>query len=388
MQAFETSEYRARVDKLRALMVAAGLDALLVTLESNLCYLTGYEGFSSYVPQAALLTLDEDPYLILRQLDVRCAEATSWLPQDRLIGYAESYVGGEQSAWEAIGKFAKGKVAASARIGAEISGGKGPGLGVFDHAKLIDALGVEELRDGGGLVSKCRRVKSDRELAYLTEAAAIVDRAMLAGIDKISVGTRQCDVAATVMSALCSGTEAIPGGPPYQPPTMPVGELANAPHLKWSDDVYAPGQQTNFEMAATRHRYTCPLSRTAYLGTPPARLKQIHNAVLEGWHAAVGAIQPGAACSDVAQAFDVAFRPFGFAKESRVGYSIGIDWNDSAASLGHNDHSEIVANMALHVIVGIWERGEGYVFSEAVRVTDDGAESLSNVPRLLFGRPA
>ncbi|MEV0288883.1 Xaa-Pro peptidase family protein [Kribbella sp. NPDC050820] len=386
VQAFETSEYRARLDGVRALMSDAGLDALLVTSEGNLCYLTGYEEWSPYQQQAVLVTLEDDPYLITRKMELRNAESTCWLPQDHLVPYAESYVGSaERSPWEAIGQFIKGRIGASARIGAELSG---TALGVTAYAKLVDALGVEELRDATGLVSKCKRVKSERELAYMTEAAAIVDQAMLAGIDKIAVGTRQSDVAATIMSALCSGTESIPGGPPRQLPFMPVGRIANAPHLKWSDEVYSAGQQTNFEIVATRRRYCCPLARTAYLGSPPPRLKQVHDAVLDGWHAAIDAIRPGVRCSDVARAFDVAFRPHGIQKDSRIGYSVGLDWIDGGASLGDNDHSEIVADMTFHVIVGIWEPEEGYVFSEVVRVTDDGAEPLSNIPRLLFERPA
>src|SRR5437763_14649500 len=105
VQAFETSEYRTRLDRVRMLMSDAGLDALLVFLEGNICYLTGYEGFSTHVPAAALVTLDEDPYLILREMEVRNAEQTCWLPQDRLIEYAETYIASpERSGWEAIGE--------------------------------------------------------------------------------------------------------------------------------------------------------------------------------------------------------------------------------------------------------------------------------------------
>ncbi|MFD9667982.1 M24 family metallopeptidase [Rhodococcus sp. NPDC059968] len=385
LQAFETWEYRTRLDGVRQSMSEAGLDALLVFQEGNLCYLTGYEGWSAYVPQAALVTLDDDPLLILREMDLLCADST-WLPEGRLAGYSESFIGSaERSPWEAIGEMVKGTVGASARIGAEISG---PGLGYHDYGKLVDALGVESLCNATGLVAKQKRVKSERELAYMAEAAAIVDRAMLAGIGSIAVGTRQCDVAATIMAALCSGTETIPGGPPRQPPTMPAGPIANAPHLKWTDDAYSAQQQTNFEIAAVRRRYVCPLSRTVYLGTPPKRLAEIHRGVLDGFHAALEAIRPGASCSDVARAFEVAFLPHQIRKQSRIGYSVGVDWTDGGASLGHNDHTEIVTNMTFHVIIGVWEAGEGYVFSEVVRVTDDGAESLSNVPRVLFERPA
>lgn len=381
MPAFENSEYESRVHKLQALMERSGMDALLVLSESNINYLTGYEGYSEYVPQAALVTLGSDtPYLILREMDLACATPTCWMPHDHLVPYAERYIGSaDRSPWEPIAEFVK-RHAKTSRLGVEVSA---KSFGVKQHAQLAAGLGAEEFIDADGLVSQLKRVKSPRERAYIAEAGKIVDQAMLSGIEKIGVGIRECDVAATIMANLCAGTETIPGNAPW-PPTMPVAPRANAPHLKWSDGVYEAGHQTNFEIGAFRHRYCCALSRTAYLGTAPERLRYIHSAVQDGFHAAVDALRPGKSCGDVAHAFEAAFSPYGVRKESRIGYSIGIDWADGGASLQPDDDSEIVAGMMLHVIVGIWEREEGYVFSETTEVTDQGPRSMSSVPRSLF----
>ena len=43
--AFDESEYRRRLDRVRALMAERGLDALLVTEVPNVCYLSGYDTF-------------------------------------------------------------------------------------------------------------------------------------------------------------------------------------------------------------------------------------------------------------------------------------------------------------------------------------------------------
>ena len=95
VRAFETSEYRARLDKVRALMSKAGMDALVIISQANQCYLLGYESFSGDEPQAMLVTLEDDPYFILRKMDAdTAAEAGCLLPQDRVIGYSESYVAG------------------------------------------------------------------------------------------------------------------------------------------------------------------------------------------------------------------------------------------------------------------------------------------------------
>ena len=58
---FETVEYRRRLDATRRRMEGAGLDALLVTDPANMCYLTGYDAWSFYVPQGVIVLPDEDP---------------------------------------------------------------------------------------------------------------------------------------------------------------------------------------------------------------------------------------------------------------------------------------------------------------------------------------
>ncbi|WP_352686914.1 hypothetical protein [Mesorhizobium sp. M0601] len=40
--------------------------------------------------------------------------------------------------------------------------------------------------------------------------------------------------------------------------------------------------------------------------------------------------------------------------------------------------------MTMHLIIGIFERTDGYIFSETIRVTDNGAKSFSNMSRDLL----
>ena len=59
--AFETAEYDRRIAKTRTAMAAAGLDAIFVTDPSNQAWLTGYDGWSFYVHQGVILTMDGEP---------------------------------------------------------------------------------------------------------------------------------------------------------------------------------------------------------------------------------------------------------------------------------------------------------------------------------------
>ncbi len=360
------------------------MDTLLCLRESNICYLTGYEGFSEYVPQALILRVgDVDPILVLREMDVHCAKPTVYLDESQLETYPESYIGTrERTPWEMIGARAIAMVGDGV-LGIELDA---PGLSVPAHAALMKVLGDRKIVDVSDVVPQVRMRKSDNEIAYMKQSGLIADKAMKAAIDEIAVGVRQCDVAALLMKELIEGTPEFGGGLPLPTPSIPMTPAAAGPHLKWVEDPYQPNTQNNLEIGAFRHRYCCALSRTVAIGPPSDRLRYVHDAVLGGFHAALETIKPGVRCGDVYDAFAKAFFPKGVRKESRIGYSIGLDWGDFAFSLQHNDDTLLQTNYTTHLIIGIWENTDAYIFSETIRVGETRGESLSSMPRELFVR--
>src|SRR5579864_1891601 len=91
--AFSRHEYDNRLRNVRARMADAGIDLLLVSDPANMNYLTGYDGWSFYVPQLVALPLEAgDPLWIGRAMDAAGARLTVFMPDDRVIGYPETYV--------------------------------------------------------------------------------------------------------------------------------------------------------------------------------------------------------------------------------------------------------------------------------------------------------
>ena len=62
--AFEHQEYEQRLHKTRKAMQDKGIELLLVSDPSNMAWLTGYDGWSFYVHQGVLLSLDGPPALV------------------------------------------------------------------------------------------------------------------------------------------------------------------------------------------------------------------------------------------------------------------------------------------------------------------------------------
>ncbi|MGH6953907.1 MAG: M24 family metallopeptidase [Alphaproteobacteria bacterium] len=382
MAPFERGEFLQRIGRAKARMADAGIDALLIINPSNMYYLTGYAGSSAYVPQMAVLRADqEEPSIILRRQDVPCALHTVFMEREHILGYPEDYIGSpDKDGFDAVIDRLREWGHEKRSIGVE----KGSAhFSASAWEKFRNRLPNARFVDSTGLVTWLRIVKSPREISYMKQAARIADLAMRAGIDAIAPGARECDVAARIMAAQCAGTAEFGGDLPA-PPAMPTGAKTSAPHLSWSEEPYKPGTPTNIELAGFRYRYAGALSRTIHLGAPPRKLRDLHAATLAGMETAFDAVRPDVRCEDVEAAFRAETTKHGFVKDSRIGYSIGIDWLEGSASLRPGDRTVLEPNMTFHMMLGMWQDGWGYVLSETFRVTERGSESFATLPRELF----
>jgi Xaa-Pro dipeptidase len=93
MALFNIEEYQGRVHKAKMSMAEKRIDILVVSDPANMNYLTGYDGWSFYVPQVVILSIEEDqPIWIGRGMDANGAKYTTYLSNERIIGYADDYV--------------------------------------------------------------------------------------------------------------------------------------------------------------------------------------------------------------------------------------------------------------------------------------------------------
>jgi Xaa-Pro aminopeptidase len=113
--------------------------------------------------------------------------------------------------------------------------------------------------------------------------------------------------------------------------------------------------------------------------------------VVEGLNAALEAARPGATCEEVEAAWRGVISRHGITKESRVGYSTGLnyppDWGEHTMSLRPGDRTVLEPNMTLHLTPAVWFADWGIEISECFRVTETGSEAFCDIPRRLFTKP-
>ena len=110
--------------------------------------------------------------------------------------------------------------------------------------------------------------------------------------------------------------------------------------------------------------------------------------VVEGLETALAAMKPGATAHEVEAAWRQVISHHGIVKESRIGYSTGLnyppDWGEHTISLRPGDRTVLEANMVLHCIPAIAMDDWAIEISECVRVTRRGGIPFCNFPRRLF----
>ena len=384
---FEESEFLDRVEKTKRSMEEHGIEVLLATNPANMNYLCGYDGWSFYVHQLVILALDEpEPIWIGRAVDAAGARFTTFVKDENLIAYPDDYVQAEdRHPLGFVAELIVGRGWAGRRLGVEMDSYY---YTARCHEALRSGLPDAHFTDVTRLVNWVRAVKSPREIDYMREAARIVEKAMQAAVDGIRPGVRQSDVVADVYHAQISGTAQFGGDYPTTPPMLPSGAYSAASHLTWTDEVYAPDSGTFIEIAGCRHRYHCPLARTVHLGTPPAKVTDTAKVVVEGIHAALETVKPGATCEDVEAGWRRAIAGSGVVKNMRIGYSVGLNyppsWGENTMSLRPGDRTVLQPNMTLHMVPGIHLKDCSVYFSETFRVTETGSETLTQFPRELF----
>jgi ectoine hydrolase len=384
-RAVMTAEYAIRLRRVREAMAQRGFGALVVCDPANLFYLTGYNAWSFYTPQCLLVAAEGPPHLFTRAMDAAGAGFTADLDNDHIHGYPEDLVHRpDVHPFDWIAARIRRLIPAGEVIGIE---GDSHFFSARGYLALERGVPSNRLVDSAELVNWVRVVKSPYEVQQLRIAGTIAENAMRTAVANVRPGRRQCDVVAEIMAAQASGTPTHGGDYPALVPMLPTGDAAGTPHLTWTERVFRSGEATTIELAGVFDRYHAPLARTVMLGDPPMRLTDTAKVIAEAMDATLAAVRPGVEGGTVHQAFDRVIKPHGLAKDSRIGYSIGIgyppDWGERTVSLRPGETTELSAGMAFHVILGIWMDDWGYELSEPVVVTEGGVERLTDLPHEL-----
>ena len=383
---FTKEEYKQRLSKVQKMMQEKGIDLLISHDTNNINYLTGYDAWSFYYAQCAVVHINADePICFVRDQDAGGAYIKTYLKKENIIVYDEHYIHSlTKHTYDYLVKVIKDKKWDKLSIGLEMDAHY---FTAFCYEKIKQGLPNANLKDSERLVNWARLVKSDVEINYMKSAAKISEIGMKTAFDVIKPGVRQCDAVGEIQKSLFYGSPEFGGEYSSIATLLPTGKGTSASHLTASQDKFVEGEATIIELSGVFKRYHAPMARTVLLGKPDQLKIDTMKKTIEAIDAGISATKPDNTANDVAQAFWKVLDKYGIEKKSRTGYSIGIgyppDWGEHTLNIYKGDMTVLKPNVCFHMIAVMQFGDWGVEASEAIRVTDKGSELFCNMSKEL-----
>ncbi len=137
-------------------------------------------------------------------MDANAAKVTTFLDHENIFGYPDDYVQSTiKHPMHYVADLLKSKGWDRGTIGVEMDSYY---FTAACYQTLVGALPNASLVDAGTLVNWVRVIKSADELAYMRQAARIIEKTMDTGVEMVRAGVRQCDAVAAIYASMVSGT--------------------------------------------------------------------------------------------------------------------------------------------------------------------------------------
>ncbi len=383
---FTRQEYKHRLKKVQEMMQKKGIDLLISHDMSNINYLTGYDAWSFYYAQCAIVHVNlDEPLCFIRDQDAGGAYIKTYLKKENIIVYDEHYIHTwPKHPYDYLVKIIKEKKWDKDSIGLEMDAHY---FTAYCYEKIRNGLPDAKLKDSERLVNWVRLIKSDAEIDFMKSAAKISELGMKTAFDVINPGVRQCDAVGEIQKALFYGTPEVGGEYSSIATLLPTGVGTSASHLTATEDKFIKGEATIVELSGVYKRYHVPMARTILLGKPNQLKIDTMKKTIEALQAGINVTKPGNTVNDVAQAFWRVLDKYGIQKKSRTGYSIGIgyppDWGEHTLNIYKGDMTLLEPNVCFHMIAVMQFEDWGVEVSEAIRVTNKGSELFCNFSKEL-----
>lgn len=358
-----------RLAALREVMVAESLDAVMITMASNVDYVTGAsELHDEENPHVAFITRTAATLFTDSRYDEAAAEATA--------GSEWVIVRPEAPATTHIATAVRGALSHGATVGIE---------GAMPHAMFTrwsEALAPLSVRVLDQTVERLREVKDDGEIARIAAAQAIADAGFSALMETIHAGMTEREVALELDFAM---RRAGADGEGF-PTIVASGPNGSRPHAVPGDRPLQQGDLVTIDFGALKDGYRSDTTRTIAIGEPSAAHRALYDTVLAANRAGVAAVTAGVESVAVDRAAREVIEHAGWGPQfgHGTGHGVGIDIHEGPG-VSPRSEGTLRAGMVVTVEPGVYLPGDtGARIEDLVVVTATGARVLSTLGRELI----
>jgi Xaa-Pro aminopeptidase len=357
-----------RLDRLRAAMDRADLDAAAIVPGPNFYYLTGAQ-FHLMERPTILLVPNEGPVRALMPL----LERTRW---ESIAPEADTVY------WQDSDGYAEAFRQLATRIAPASIGVEGQRMRVFEAEALRRAFPAADVLDAHSAISHMRLHKDESEIAALRRAVAISEGALAATLAGAAAGMTE---AAFRQRLLAEMLDRGADGPSFDPIVL-AGPVSADPHGAPSPDRrLEPAQPLLVDFGAAWGGYNADITRTFFVGSASPAHRDIYEAVRAANELGRSIAAPPMTLDELDRRVAQSLGDAGFAELvlTKTGHGLGLDVHEAPQVMIGN-MAAMEPGMVFTVEPGLYREGDiGVRIEDDVLVTSDGAVSLTTFDRSL-----
>lgn len=349
--------------KIREAITSAGLDAIMLSEEANRFYASDF-----------LSTGEDGMALITRKQNYYFTDSRYTVAAERHVHGAEiSIVGNGRTYTSYVNEIIE-------REGIQKLGYDDTHMSAATYRSYAEKLHCE-LVPAAELMNGLRLVKDADEIARLTAAQRIAEKALNETLPMIKPGVTEREVAAyLVYRLLANGAENVSFDP-----IVVSGENGAMPHGVPSDKKICAGEFVTIDYGALKDGYCSDTTRTFAVGEVTEEMKTVYNTVLAAQKAAIAATKAGKTGAELDGIARKVITDAGYGEYfgHSYGHGVGIEIHEEPF-LSVRGETPLPAGVVASAEPGIYIPGKfGVRIEDVVVVTEDGCEDLTLLPKEL-----
>ncbi|MDF2556997.1 MAG: aminopeptidase family protein [Bacillales bacterium] len=360
----------SKIEKISKWLQENNIDAAFITSTENVLYLTGFPCKPHERLLAVFIFPDQDPFLIVPQLDAEDAMHSGW--KYDVIGISDT-----ENPWEKIRETIKNRYIRIDTLAIE-----------KDHLVYNRIANLDKIFSKPMYISaeekiwSMRMIKSNEETKKLREAARGADFAIEIGVKEIAAGKTEMQILAAIEYQLKKE-----GISKMSFDTMVLtGANGASPHGVPGNTKVQHGDLVMFDLGVVIDGYCSDITRTVAFGEPSEQQRAIYETVLKAQTAACNAVKPGKTCADIDLTARNIIAQAGYGEffPHRLGHGLGMSVHESPSVTSVNQ-LVLQEGMVFTIEPGIYIPGiAGVRIEDDVLVTADSVEIFTQFTKELI----
>lgn len=347
------ADHEKRIAILRKEMDERSLDSFLVTNETNVSYLSGFEGRDSslLITRYRKIFLTDSRYIEeaeseLKRFDIEMVKVSNYETIDGLIRKNNLKKIGFESMdlpYEVVKRL----------------------KGMIGRSRLIACK---------GLIEAFRAVKDAGEIKLIRKSIRLTKKVLDKVLRELKPGLSEKYLSGQIEVEFINA-----GGRAAFPPIVACGANSSKPHARSGDTKIKKDSFVMVDIGCSLNHYSSDCTRMVLLGKVKEKLKRIYNIVHEAEEIAIGMIRPGVRISEVDLAARRHIEENGFGKffGHSLGHGVGLEVHEKPA-ISRLNQDTLKPCMVFTVEPAIYIPGFGGVrIEDMVLVTENAHEVLT-----------